>query len=411
MLKAVSKIIMGNKESKPLVKGTAIKPGYPSPRSPVEHNGRSIQQATPFDEATFDSLPIIAPRDAGTRITISTEGETIADYAAFPAELNGRNVIAKVGGKRKQWWSLVIVDVSPCHWQGFKRIENKHKLTPEMRHALTTEAEFLWQIRHRNIVMVLGLYLDATFGEPKYIILEREHGSLGKWLRDVSRISLSTLALLCRDILRGLVHIHTLPVRAVAYCGLSLEGVLIFVAEDGAVTVKLSNIMDAASRTTSICSSGSGRGDTIASSFYRAPEAAEDSDVPGFDGKLDVFSFGVILAEIVMQHVEIDGVFDPVHVKRKYGSNRSKLVDDAARKLESNPVFAMLLRRCTKLNPLKRLSSQNALNITELLCAAVDQARIVAEKDAIIADMLADKEATIAEKERLFLQVNVIETE
>jgi serine/threonine protein kinase len=260
------------------------------------------------------------------------------------------------------------------------------------------EAELLFRLAHPNIVRLHGIFLDPGNGLPKYLIMERAEGTLRRWLHRKGRITMAELALICRDILRGLVFIHSLS-PPIAHRDLKDDNVLVFVDGDS-VTAKLCDVDLARIATMSGRVSAKG-----GAPMYVAPEVATGS--AGI--KMDVFSFGIMVAEIVLVYFESDGTVE-INVMREFGvDGRMRMVEASLAKLSSHVVFAAMLRKCAKLDPLKRLSSQEALRFAELLCADVEHARIIAEKDRLLRDKdtaIADKDRLLREKERQVSQVS-----
>jgi hypothetical protein len=81
-----------------------------------------------------------------------------------------------------------------------------------------------------------------------------------------------------------------------------------------------------------------------------------------YDGRVDVFSTGIMAAELVVRHMDIGG-FDRVPATTyRDTQHRAAMVDDACRRLERVcPAMASVVRGCSAVMPAGRMNSEDAL--------------------------------------------------
>lgn len=228
----------------------------------------------------------------------------------------------------------------------------EHKLMIE---CLQNEAELLRSLHHPNIVRFFMLADDPKTATPRYLIMERAKCSLKAWLAESKTVSIPQLKRFARDVLRGLVYLHTRKPRPIAHRDLKPDNVLVF-SQWGGIVAKLCD-MDHANFA-SVSGRVSARG---GAAFYQAPEFRPGVDMVNVN--VDMFSFGIMLAEIVLRYLpNSDGVLEAVDVDKEFGiADRARMFDATMIKLGDECQFAAMLRSCVELDPTERLTSQEAL--------------------------------------------------
>jgi serine/threonine protein kinase len=327
------------------------------------------------------------------------------------ATLQGRRVVAKVttipvftshfrapaSSKSVVWRQSTFLIEKPERFGILKESADYRELT----NGLKQEAEMLNVLRHDNIVHLFGVFISPETELPMYLIMERSDFTLRSWLGRVGRISLDKLVKISRDISRGLVYLHTRS-PPIVHRDLKDDNVLIFVVGDDIIP-KLCD-MDMA-RVGTMSGRVSAKGGAL---YYRAPEFKEGAIY--VDSKVDVFSFGVMLAEIVLKYLpDSRGVATPVTEPISV-ENRFMMINAALSKLDDVPVMTALIEGCVQVDPVTRWSSSRVTSTLEFLHTALKSVEDNATKDERLAEqdrLLRDKDAAIAEKERQVSQVSV----
>jgi serine/threonine protein kinase len=162
------------------------------------------------------------------------------------------------------------------------------------------------------------------------------------------------------DVLRSLAYLHGLTPHAVAHYDLKLDNILVFIDGDTLIA-KLCDVNCAKFATTrgGIYSMAGG------AAMYMAPEVLSGKDRTV---KIDVFSFGIMLAEIVTRYLpNADGSVD---VGKEFGvSGRFQMAEAAIRKLHDLPAVAALIASCVAKKPGMRLSSSHAFRMFDAVCS------------------------------------------
>lgn len=227
--------------------------------------------------------------------------------------------------------------------------------------ALVDEAELLYSLVHPNIVRVFGLVVDGQTTPKTYILMERGTSSLRSWLDKNRLISIEQLLLLSHNILSGLAFLHTRS-PPIVHCDVKDDNVLVFVSHES-LTAKLCD-MDVAQALTGACTSVDG-----GAAFFKAPELTAAKPVTA---KVDVFSFGVMLALIVVKHLStgaggsqsVPVALLPDHL------DRHRYVETALARLDDVPVVKALIEGCVHTDGEKRWSSAQALEIVDILISS-----------------------------------------
>lgn len=154
----------------------------------------------------------------------------------------------------------------------------------------------LLKVNHGNLVKLEGFCIDPEDANCYLVYEYVENGSLSSWLHDVKKDKLSwkTRLRIAIDVANGLqyVHEHTRP--RVVHKDIKSSNILL----DSSMRAKIANFGLAKSGHNAITMH------IVGTQGYLAPEYMSDGVV---STKMDVFSFGVVLLELVSGREAIDG--------------------------------------------------------------------------------------------------------
>ena len=169
------------------------------------------------------------------------------------------------------------------------------QIAPQRQHRLPMrrfelECEFLSTIRHPNIVQYLGMYQDPDTGLP-VLLMELMDDSLTHFLESLPQpIPYHVQVNLCHDITLALSFLHS---NNIVHRDLSSNNVLMIGNIKAKVTdfgmARLGDLNPQATRLTFTMCPGT--------DVYMPPEAVDDK--PVYTEKIDCFSFGVIIVQIL----------------------------------------------------------------------------------------------------------------
>ncbi|MCO5546827.1 hypothetical protein L7F22_000264 [Adiantum nelumboides] len=195
----------------------------------------------------------------------------------------------------------------------------------EARRSFVNELKTICRVRHRNLVKVTGYCVEG--GEVALVMEYMEEGDLDEHLYgDKGSLSWDERLNVALDVAEGLVYLHHEYVQPIIHCDLKLKNILLGI--DGVAKIsdfgiaKLLDLNDAADMSISKFRGTFG---------YAAPEYATGARI---STKVDVYSYGVLLLELVSGHRSIDvelqeeGVSLHTWVRMLYESGRtSEAVD------------------------------------------------------------------------------------
>ena len=212
----------------------------------------------------------------------------------------------------------------------------------------------LSQLSHRRVLIVYGVVLGSS-GYPKWIVTELATDSLRGMLNKISasgrKLDTRMLIKIAKQVIEGLEFMHRPDPRAVLHRDIKPENVLVFM-DDGTTFFKLADVGIA-----KVCATaGIAMGGTC-TPMYAAPEIALRC---GFDGRVDVFSLGIMLIECVLGYMS-----DRARTMDEYEeAGVSVAAADAATVLTmlGFPEFAAFVKRCCEINPDMRYTSAEALD-------------------------------------------------
>ncbi len=228
--------------------------------------------------------------------------------------------------------------------------------TPEFEFAaqeLLQEARLLQSLRHDNIVTMHGVTMHPEHGHVQWLVTElADGGSLEAWLSARGVLTLAELVDLLRSVMRALVYLHS-RTPSVIHRDVKPANMLVFSTPDGGVAWKVADVGIAKVLQSTM------RARTISGTpMYMAPDVLFGA----YDGKVDVFGVGIMAAELVVRHMDIEG-FERVD-DRVYNEpdHREALVDDACNRLDRVcPALASVVRGCSAIKAKHRMSSDVAL--------------------------------------------------
>ena len=236
--------------------------------------------------------------------------------------------------------------------------------------------ELMAAAAHPNIVTFEGFAEDAGDHNP-YIITELCTNDLEGYLEGMGdrRLTLNELHSLCAHVLTALAHLHSLP-TPIIHRDIKPSCILACVQEPGnpasQVTWKIGGFTvarylppaddDAAAH------GGRRRMSIAGTPLFLPPEVIATHDGgPYYDGKADVFSFGLTLAMIVMVGMAPAGTWRIRDVIRM--QERAEFVGRAAAalaELGAQP-FAAVLEACCRADPDVRFTAAEALAAVQAL--------------------------------------------
>ena len=172
-----------------------------------------------------------------------------------------------------------------------------HQIAPKREHRLPLrrfeqECEFMSAIRHPNIVQYLGMFRDANTHLP-VLLMELMDDSLTHFLENSTQpIPYYIQVNICHDITLALSFLHS---NNIIHRDLSSNNVLLHGNSLAKVTdfgmARLSDINPQVTHFTNTMCPGT--------DVYVPPEAVQDK--PVYTEKIDCFSFGVIIVQILTQ--------------------------------------------------------------------------------------------------------------
>jgi serine/threonine protein kinase len=195
--------------------------------------------------------------------------------------------------------------------------------------------------------------MHPEHGHVQWLGTERADCSLGAWVAARGRIALEELLGLLRGVMRALVYLHS-RTPAVLHRNIKPSNVLVFNSVDGGVVWKLGDVGVAKVLLPWTQHALTG----VGTPMYTAADVL----LGPYDGKIDVFSTGIMAAELVVRHMDIDGFERVPSTQYRYPEHRQALVEDACARLDTvSPELSSVLRRCCAIMAADRMTSDEAL--------------------------------------------------
>jgi hypothetical protein len=217
---------------------------------------------------------------------------------------------------------------------------------------LLREARLLHSLRHENIVQLRGVVMHPEHGHIQWLVTElADHGSLEKWVTSRSQMTLEELLDLLRSVMRALAYLHS-RTPAVIHRDVKPANVLVFKSLGGGVVWKLADVGIA-----KVLQSTQHARTVSGTPMYMASDVLDGE----YDGKVDVFSTGIMAAELVVRYVDIAGFERVDAAMYRDLKQRTALVEDACARLAVCPALSLVVRGCSARRARHRMSSDAAL--------------------------------------------------
>ncbi|XP_066346718.1 G-type lectin S-receptor-like serine/threonine-protein kinase LECRK4 [Miscanthus floridulus] len=170
------------------------------------------------------------------------------------------------------------------------------KLEHETEKEFTSEVQTIGRTHHKNLVRLLGF---CNEGKERLLVYEfMTNGSLNRFLFGDTKLQWNIRAQLALGVARGLLYLHEECSTQIIHCDIKPQNILL----DGDFTAKISDFGLAKLLRTNQTQTNTGIRGTRG---YVAPEWFKNI---GITAKVDVYSFGVILLELVCcrRNVELE---------------------------------------------------------------------------------------------------------
>ena len=197
-------------------------------------------------------------------------------------------------------------------------------MSPHNQELFAKEMKISARCRHKNLVEFIGAVPD----HPAIIVIEMMDCTL-RFALSSGRVIRNHIHPICIDVAQGLVYLHSIQPHPLIHRDVSAPNVLLKAVGTGWIA-KLSDL-------------GSAQFANIAKTLapgcvlYAAPEVQQRDTALKQTEKIDVYSYGVLLIEILTREM-------PTRVL-------SQLIDSL---IPIWPQFILLIQRCTNADPVRR---------------------------------------------------------
>ncbi len=215
-------------------------------------------------------------------------------------------------------------------------------------------ARRVFALRHDNIVQLRGVMMHPEHGHMQWLVTERaDVGSLESWLSTRGRVTVKVLVHLLRCVFQAIGYLR-MSVPAVVHGDIKPANVLAFTAFGGGIVWRLGDVGVAR-----VLQSKLRTGIAADALMYTAADVL----MGPCDGKADVFSAGIMAAELVVRHMDIEGFERVSATAYRTPIERPALVRDACERLKSVcPDLESVVRHCCAPLPADRMTWRNALS-------------------------------------------------
>ncbi|XP_014286285.1 uncharacterized protein Wnk isoform X4 [Halyomorpha halys] len=220
------------------------------------------------------------------------------------------------------------------------------KLNKNERQRFREEAEMLKGLQHPNIVRFYD-YWEVTLTKRKYIVLVTElmtSGTLKTYLRRFKKINPKVLKSWCRQILKGLLFLHS---RSPPIIHRDLKCDNIFITGTSG-SVKIGDLGLATLKNRSFAKS------VIGTPEFMAPEMYEEH----YDENVDVYAFGMCMLEMATSEYPYSECSGPAQIYKKVISG---IKPQSFEKVE-NPEVREIIEQCIRLKREERPGIKELLN-------------------------------------------------
>ncbi|XP_020593344.1 dual specificity protein kinase shkC-like [Phalaenopsis equestris] len=291
------------------------------------------------------------PKTRKTPMAVSNPKD-VPDYEVNPTELQfrrGEDIFKNTHQVAKWNGTKVVVKI----------LDKDNYSDPECINAFKHELSLLLKVRHPNVVQFLGAVTQNT---PLMIISEyHPKGNLGSYLQKKGRLPLHKVLKFAIDIARGMNYLHECKPDPIIHCNLKPKHILMDAGDKlkvaGFGLIKLSKVSLGKAKLAHPMSH------VNKLSVYMAPEVYKNEI---FDRKVDAFSFGLILYEMldgappfhptapeqVVKMICLEGIRPPLKFKSKScPSALRELIEEC---WSTNPIirptFAEIIVRLNKIH-------------------------------------------------------------
>jgi eukaryotic-like serine/threonine-protein kinase len=258
-----------------------------------------------------------------------------------------------------------------------KVLQRKWSMDPQLRSMFDSEARLTIRLNHPNLVRVYeaGEHLGVPFMVMEYV----DGVSCAKVLRTVAsraeRFPEGAALVICAEVLKGLVHAHGATDNKGRPLGIVHRDVSpgnILISRSG--RIKLADFGIA--RSTQI-EHHTDPGQVKGKFGYMSPEQVMGDEE--LDSRSDLFSLGVVLAEMLLGHRLFAGKGEFEVMTRMYEADIAVLDHESSR---LNPVLLPILKKALQRD--RRGRFQNATEFLAALTRAADSMNIVLDEPALV---------------------------
>ena len=232
-------------------------------------------------------------------------------------------------------------------------IENQSFEINHVTRRFIEECQCLSKLRHPNIVQFLGVDFSGGMGMPS-LVMELLPTNLNTFLDEYTNVPTYVKHSILFDVAVGLLYLHSHS-PPIIHRDLGAKNVLLTCG----LTAKIADLGVARTLPPRTTHKGKGPLQTLASGnvTYMPPEARKE--VPSYDTKLDVFSFGHLVLHVMLQKwpMPLDEYFYPHEDDHEFGIHRTELErrKHCFEEMEGcSDVLQMLARMCLSEDPTLR---------------------------------------------------------